>query len=80
MLDARLHHKPGHPYVIELIDMARSVAGSRNKLAAVVGISRRRLGYIESGNRVLPTGRVIPVVITFAEQVTLESIINIGRK
>ena len=76
MLDARLHHKTDRTFVETLIDRAQRVAGSRNLLSARAGISRRRLGYIEAGHRALPSGRVIPVIITFAEQVTLEHIIS----
>lgn len=78
-LDARLHYNPRLVYVLDLIDKAQAVAGSRNLLAFQTGISRRRLGYIEAGFRTLPSGRVIPVAITFAEQVTLEHVIKDER-
>ena len=37
--------------MLELIERARESTGSYNKLAAAMGISRRRLGYLLQGDR-----------------------------
>lgn len=72
-LDARKQWTPER--AAELIDEAQCLVGSRNRLCEAIGISRRRLGYIEAGFRLLPDGRKTPVVMTFAEQVVLEDTI-----
>lgn len=59
---------------------AADVAGSRNRLARLTGISRRRLGYLEAGERLLPDGRRTPTPPSFAEQVTLEAVLWHERK
>lgn len=59
---------------------AAEVAGSRNRLVTLTGISRRRLGYLEAGQRLLPDGRTTPTPPTFAEQVTLEALLWHERK
>lgn len=76
MIDARTQYKPDPKYAAKLIGQAQKAAGSRNKLAVKMGISRRRLGYIEAGKRTLPDSRVVPVRMTFAEQVLLEDIVQ----
>lgn len=77
-LDARRFHNPDPAHATALVERAQAAAGSRNLLAARVGISRRRLGYIEAGHRRLPDGRVMPVTLTYAEQVILEDMAD-GR-
>lgn len=76
MIDARTQHRPDPRYAARLIAKAQRLIGSRNKLAVRMGVSRRRLGYIESGKRTLPDGRLVPVRMSFAEQVLLEDIIQ----
>lgn len=74
--DARIQYRPDRSYAVQLIDRAQQRAGSRNKLCKALGISRRRLGYIESGIRVCPAGKMHPVEMSFAEQVTLEAFVG----
>lgn len=73
--DARNDYRPTRDYAVQLIALAAQAAGSRNKLVVRAGISRRRLGYIEAGHRQTESG-LIPVRMSFAEQVILEAIAN----
>ncbi len=73
-IDARTQHNPDPGYIAELIARAVAKVQSRNKLAPMMGISRRKLNYLEAGQRALPNGTVVPVVASFAEQFILERI------
>ena len=75
--DARTDYCPDPDHARRLIARAAAVAGSRMKLANLAGISRRRLAYIEAGDRRHGSVR-LQVRMTFAEQVVLEAIAD-GR-
>lgn len=72
-LDARKDYNNDPAYVADLIKRAADKLGSRNIVARQCGICRRRLGYLEQGERRYPNGTTRPVVIGFDEQVTLEA-------
>lgn len=71
--DARTDRDDRHEYAVQLIAAAAKVCGSRNRLAERSGIGRRRLGYIEAGDRRHGSTR-LQVRMSFAEQVILEAI------
>ena len=67
--DARTDYRP--ELTVELVNRAIAVLGSRRNLTNRAGISRRRINYLKAGVR---DGR--PVVMSFAEQVILEAIVD----